>query len=326
MAEPKFSTGLWVLGKTADRFASGGYGPEVSVEEMIERATRVEGAQAVEVHQTDFDSITVDKLKKLLKDGNLLCSNVNTNVWSDPKFKHGAFTNRDPKIRADALAEARKSVDLAREIGSPGAALWLGADGFDYPFQVDYTTQWDLEVSGVREIGEYAAPDIKVGVEYKLKEPRTHMTIGSVGKALALSLEVGLDNVGVTIDFGHALMSRENPGESVAYLNRRGKLFNVHLNDAYGEWDDDMIAGVINFWETLEFLYYCKETNYQGWFALDMFPYREDGVEAATMAIKNTKATWELLDKLDVAALKKAQETMDAIATQNVVRKVIFSD
>ncbi|OPX31434.1 MAG: hypothetical protein B1H40_04020 [Candidatus Latescibacteria bacterium 4484_181] len=64
------------------------------------------------------------------------------------------------------------------------------------------------------------------------------MSIGSVGKALSICLELGMENVGVVIDFGHALMSRENPGESVAYLARHRKLFNVHFNDAYGEWDE----------------------------------------------------------------------------------------
>jgi xylose isomerase len=326
MAEPKFASGLWVLGQTADRFCSGGYGPKVSLEEQIRRAAQVRGLQGIEVHQTDFDEMTYDRFKQLLKETKLVCTNVNTNVWSSAKWKHGAFTHRDPGLRKEAVAEGKRSVEAARAIGAPGAGLWLGADGYDYPFQVDYAKHWDYLIEGIGDVAQFAQPDIKIGVEYKLKEPRTHMSIGDVGKALWLCQEIGADNLGVVIDFGHALMSREMPGDSMALLARKRKLFNVHFNDAYREWDDDMVPGTVHFWETLEFLWYCRRTEYDGWFGLDMFPYREDGVKAADMALRNLRAMWKLLDRISPAELERAQQTMDALAAQEVVRKVIFQD
>jgi xylose isomerase len=325
MASPKFASGLWVFGGCVDRFCAGGYKPKNTIREQIELASKVKLLKGVEAHQSDFDTITPRELKRLLADTGLACTLVNTEVWGSPKWMHGAFTHRSAKTRREAIAQAKRSVDCARAINCPGIGLWLGADGFDYPFQVDYRLHWEYLVEGIREVAEYAQPDITCGIEYKLKEPRTHMTIGDVGKALWLAEEVGLANVGVAVDFGHALMSRESPADSVCLLARKKKLFNVHFNDAYREWDDDMIVGVVHFWETLEFLYYCKLTGYDGWFGLDMFPYREDGVKAADMALRNLRAMWRMLDKIDEKALVKAQRTMDAVATQEVVRKVIFS-
>ena len=324
MEGPKFSAGLWVFGGCADRFCRQGYTKPLSLEEQIEVAAQAEGVEAIECHQADFDTIAIARFNELLEERGLICTNVNTDVWSDPKWKWGAYTNRDPKLRQAAIDEGKRAVDIARQIGAPSIGQWLGSDGFDYPFQVDYTEQWELIIDGLRQVAEHAAPDIKVGIEYKLKEPRTHMTIGSVGKTMSIILELGMENVGGVIDFGHALMSGENPGESVAYLARHGKLFNVHFNDAYGHWDDDMIPGTIHFWETLEFLYYCKRTGYDGYFGLDMFPYREDGARAAEMAIANIKALWKLLGKLDVEALLGAQRTMDALASQEIVRKMML--
>ena len=321
---PKFSVGLWALDGTSDRFCRQGYSESLPLKELIQNAAKVPGCRAVECHQTDFNNVSVKQYVKIMSDNGLVTSNVNTNVWADAVFKHGAFTHRDKSIRTRALDEGKRSVDIAREIGSPGAALWLGSDGSDYPFQVDFTEQWDLIVDGIGQMGEYAAPDIRIGVEYKLKEPRNHMTIGSMGKALVICLELGMDNVGVTVDFGHALMSKESPAESVACLARHGKLFNVHFNDAYREWDDDMIPGTVHVWETLEFLYYCRKTGYDGWYGLDMFPYREDGLAACTMAIKNLRDMLKLVDKLNESALRRAQRSMDAIASQKVVRRMIY--
>jgi len=55
-----------------------------------------------------------------------------------------------------------------------------------------------------------------------------------------------------------------------------------------------------------------------------MYPYREDGVKSAIMAIRNIKAIWKLCDRIDKRELAKAQETMDAIETQEVVRKSMY--
>ncbi|MGB9877125.1 MAG: sugar phosphate isomerase/epimerase family protein [bacterium] len=322
--ELKLGAGLWVFGNTMDRFCTKGYKEPIGVMEMLELAGKVKGLKGIEVHQSDFEEVSVEEFKKKLQDLGLVVSVVNVNVWGSGKWKYGAFTHRDPKLRREAIDEAKKAVDYARQLGAPSAGLWLGSDGFDYPFQVDYITHWNLLIDGIREVAEYAAPDIKVGIEYKLKEPRTHMSISDAGKALAIVLALEMENVGVVIDFGHALMSGENPADSVAFLARYGKLFNVHFNDAYGLWDDDMIVGSIRVWETIEFLLYCKLTNYQGWLTLDMFPYREDAVAAADMALRNIEAMWELVNKIDIEELKRAQETMDAVETQKVIRKLIF--
>ena len=321
---PKFSAGLWVLAQTADRFCVSGYGPKVPLDEQIKIAGKLDGVDGVECHGSDFDDFEVQRYVDLVAEQGLVTTNVNTNVWGTAKYGLGAFTHRDPKIRSHAIDEGKRSCALARELGAPSMALWLGADGFDYPFQIDYPTHWDLLIDGIRQVAEEAAPDLKVGIEYKLKEPRTHVTVSTVGACLAILLELNLPHVGGTIDFGHALMAQESPAESVCLLQRYDKLFNGHFNDAWGYWDDDMIPGTVHFWTTLEFLYYCRKMDYQGWFGLDMFPYREDGGQAAQMAVDNVQAMWAKLAELDTAALEAAQETMGAIETQQVIRKLIF--
>jgi len=323
MVECRIATGLWCLGQTADRFLPTGYSDPAGIEELIKRAGQVDGIDGVELHwDADFQGISFDEMRDMLKEQDLVCSNMNVSTFSYAKWKHGALTNRDPGLRKEALELAIGAVTAAREMGC-GLGLWLGVDGYDYPFQVDYRRHWELIIEGIRTIAQ-VDPTVDIGIEYKLKEPRNHLVVGTVGKALYICQEVGLSNVGVALDFGHALMSRENPADSVALLARSGKLFNIHFNDAYREWDDDMIPGTVNLWETIEYLYYLKLTEYRRWIGLDIFPYRENQVEACQMAVDNIKAMMRLAEEIDREALDRAQETMDAVATQKVVRGIVF--
>jgi xylose isomerase len=322
--KPKFSSGLWVFGGCLDRFCPKGYSELRGVEEQIELASRVDGLEGIECTHTDFLQISSGRFMDLIREKGLVCTHVNTNVFGDAKWKYGAFSSSRKEVRESAISEGKKAVDLARELGCRSVGLWLGSDGFDYPFQVDYREHWKNLILSIKEITEYASPDVKVGLEYKLKEPRTHMSISDAGKALSICMEIGAKNLGVIIDFGHALMCGENAASSLVFLVRNGKLFNVHFNDCYRTWDDDMVVGSVNFWETLEFLYYCVLCEYDGWFGLDMFPYREDPVRAAELSIKNIKMLLEIAGRIDRKKLEEAQSTLDAIPSHEIVREAVF--
>ncbi len=43
----------------------------------------------------------------------------------------------------------KRGVDAARAMGADLMTLWLGQDGFDYNFQLDYAEAWDLEIAGI---------------------------------------------------------------------------------------------------------------------------------------------------------------------------------
>ena len=124
------------------------------------------------------------------------------------------------------------------------------------------------------------------------------MTIGAVGKSLYLARECG-NNVGVVIDCGHSLMAKEKQAESVVLLSMHNKLFNVHMNDAYGDWDDDMIAVSVHLHESLGFMYYLEVMKYDGWIGLNIFPFRMDRRTAVDLCIKNLRSIEKILDRLD---------------------------
>lgn len=319
-----FSCGAWAFTSGADRFVTSGYSTGVSILEQIKQASTVPKLGAVEIqYPAQFEGVSPSKVKAFCDDLGMKVSCILVNNFSDPIYQFGAFTSGETQVRNRAITEAKEAADVAAEMGAM-LGLWPGQDGYDYPFQGDYRLLWEREISAIKEIASYN-PAIKISVEYKLKEPRCKMLIGSIGKALMMAGEIGLPNVGITIDTGHALMGKETPAESVVLAARKQKLFGVHFNDNYCEWDDDLIVGSLNVWQNLEFLYWVKQMKYSGYITLDIFPNREGGVSAASMSIRNIQAMEKMLERFDWAELSKAQETMRANETLEIVRPAVYS-
>jgi len=324
MERPKFSTTLGPFGSCGDRFCLNGYRESHPIEERIKLASRIEGLDGIELHYPKmFKEMSVNRVRDLLQQENLKCSIVLVTVWNEMKWGKGALTNPDSKIRAQAIEVIKEGMDVAKEVGASKINLWLGQDGFDYPFQVDYQLLWNRLIEGLKECAKHD-PEVQICLEYKLKEPRSHIVIPTVGKALYIIEKVGFDNVGVNLDFGHAMMAFENPAESAVLLHNENKLFHLHFNDNYREFDWDMIVGSVHFWELLEFLFWLQEINYQGWYSLDIFPYREDPIEACEISIKNIKSILKLLGKLDKEKIKQALKTHNYLQISSLVRQVIY--
>ncbi len=71
-----------------------------------------------------------------------------------------------------------------------------------------------------------------------------------------------------------------------------GRLFYIHFNDNNRGADWDMLPGSVNYWETLEALYYMREIGWDGWVAYDVFTRNGDNGEAIA-------ATFEIMENLE---------------------------
>lgn len=317
--EVKYGIGLWLFGSLSDRFTT--YHPSKRLEEKVFAASQVKGAQGLEViYPAEFGYDELDMFKSLLKEHKLEVSGIIVDLFTQLKWVYGSLTSRDDRLRREAIELSIQTVDVAKALGCKTVTLWLGHDGYDYVFQANYNKMWDYLVQGIREIAKHD-PNTRISIEYKPKEPRTHSFIATVGKAILLANEVGLKNVGVTLDIGHALYSGENPAESLVLLHRYGKLFHIHFNDNYRDWDHDLIPGAVNIWDTLEFLYWLRKIDYEGWISLDIYPNREDVKKACERSIENIKFMFRLLDRIGEDYLDKCIEHGDAIDIAAILTK-----
>lgn len=321
----KFSVILSNVGSMADRFVPDGYGQPYTIAQLFERVSNIPQVTGVELVGTwHVREDNVKELKAYLDHYGLKLASIIPDHFGKAYWKHGSFSARNPEVRRRAVEHAKEMMDVASELGGNLISLWPGQDGYDYLFQSDYLQAHDWIVEGIREVCRHR-PDVRVALEYKLKEPRTHSYISTAAAALLIVQEVGTDNCGVTIDFGHSLNAYETPAETVALLKRHGnKLFHIHMNDNYRYWDDDMIVGSVHTIETLEFFYWLKRTGYDGWYSIDQYPYREDSLGAVTQGVNAMEAFARLTDQLPEDRLEQLLATGDAVQTTAFLRELLL--
>lgn len=300
-----------ILGRYSDRFTE--YQPSRTLRERLEATAGIDGATGVElVYPPDFDY--PEMTAALVSEFDLKVAAVNLNVKADPVWRYGSFTNPDAEIRSRAVADLKTSMDLAAELGANLVTMCPLIDGWDYNFQADYQRQWQWLIEGLTSAAEYRS-DVRVSIEYKAFEARQSIIVPNMATTLHLCDRIGLDNVGVTMDVGHALIAGETPAMSAVMANEAGRLFYVHFNDNDRRWDWDMVPGAVNIWDMVETIFYLDRMGWDGWFSYDVFTKHGDPVEAFDATIQSIDALVALVRKLDPARLQELIETSSPAKT-----------
>ncbi len=283
-----------ILGRYADRFTE--YQPGMGLADRLAAAAGIDGATGVElVYPPDFEDVA--KTKELLATHGLKVAAVNLNIKSAPIWRNGSFTNPDPAVRARAVEDLKTAMDLAADLGAYMVTTCPLIDGWDYNFQADYERQWNWMVEGIREAASHRS-DVRVSIEYKPMEARNWIVTPNMGTTLHLCDRVGLPNVGVTMDVGHALIAGETPAQSAVMAHTAGRLFYVHFNDNNRAWDWDMVPGAVNLWDMVETLFYLDRMGWEGWFSYDVFTRHGDPVEAFDATVRSMEGIAAILEKL----------------------------
>jgi xylose isomerase len=312
-----------MFGQFIDRYATDAYGPPVGTLEIIERAGRVGDLVALDLNYPfDGPDVTLDQVRSALDRAHLRATAL-TPVIVSRRFRAGSFTHPDAAVRRAAIDLVNRAAEATQALGADYVKLWPGQDGFDYPFQADYMRLWEYSVAGVREVAA-ANPSLQFAIEYKHKEPRTHMFFSSAARTLLAIEDMGVENVGLVVDLGHSIYAKETPAEVVQLVSRRGKLVSVELNDNWREWDDDLAVGSVHLIETLEFLEALRTIGWEKPLLLDQFPFREDPVEAGRASIRTIRRLSALLDRLDGAVLAAARDRQDALAAQRIAQALLL--
>jgi len=289
----------------------------------VKRAATVRGLSAIDFNYPDhLAGESGPAIVKRAEDAGLALNGFAMRYYGDPAYKAGAFTHPDQKVRRAAIDLTRRGIDALAAAGGNLMTLWLGQDGFDYPFQCDYAELWALEVEGIREVAAHN-PSVDISIEYKPNEPRAFSLLGNVGTTLLAITEAGSPNLGVTLDFAHLLYAGEQPAFAAALVARQTRLLGVHLNDGYGRRDDGLMAAAVHPVQTLELLREIRRIGYRGAIYFDTFPDATglDPVaecEANIAAVTAMLATVEELDRAN--QLGEALSRQDPVAAQGIVR------
>ena len=322
---PRFSTRLNSFASRAD-LAWPGLSGKPSVLQLVQRAARVSGLTDLDLNYPDHVAEAPAGLAAKIRDTGLAINGFAMRYYANPAFRMGAFTNPDSAVRRQAIDLTKAGIDATREAGANLMTLWLGQDGFDYSFQVDYPTIWQYELDGIREAAAHD-PDCYISIEYKPNEPRAYALMPDCATTLLAIREVGLTNLGVTLDFAHVLYADEQPAFAAALIARHSRLLGVHLNDGYGKRDDGLMVGAVHTLKTIELLRQIRRDGYEGALYFDTFPDLTglDPVHECEINIATVKQMLDAVDRLDADnRLSPAIAAQDAVSTQAVVQEAIF--
>lgn len=266
-----------------------------------------------------FERYSVAQVGEMLRKNGLKLSAINLRFRDE--FLSGVFTHPDSGIQKKAVDLCIEAGEVCKELDGTQMILWLSYDGYDYPFQIDYSQAWNRIKDAVQCVCR--AVDIPVSIEYKPYEERVHTFMDSYASTLLLVQQTGCENLGVTIDVAHMLMKKEAPAMAAALLLQQQKLFTVHLNDSEGSTDDGLMIGAVHPFKILELFYYLKKYTYDGIIYFDTFPKREDAVRETTMNLAICHKMESLIDSMGLEKLGDIVKSQDAVAVMEMLHNCL---
>jgi xylose isomerase len=320
MDTPKLSLITSFVSRTTDRFHT--YNEPKTLEQRFEIVSRMSGMAGVEcIHP--YETGTAAEFKTLLAKYRLTPAAINVNVKAEPEFRNGGLTSLDSAIRAKAVQFIKDAKDFAAAVGADKVTCCPLGDGYEFAFQCDYAQMWKFLIATFSEAADYRR-EIPLFIEYKPSETRGRCFLDTASKTLCLLNDIGIKEMGVTLDYGHSKYGQENPAEVVALLAQSRFPYYVHINDNNGKWDWDYMAASHNFLDYAEFLFYLQEFGYRDFLTTDASPTRWDIVGFFDANTRLTQKIWALLRSLDREEFRALLHGGDFLKTWKFIETNIF--
>lgn len=320
---PKCALITAFVGRTKDRFHE--YNEQKTLEEKLETVSRMDGITGVECifpYETR-EAGDASGFRKLLRKYKLAPAAINVNVKAEPEFRDGGLTSPVGAVRRKAVQFIKDAKDYAAAAGADKVTCCPLADGYEFAFQSDYGRAWKWLVETFGEAGDYRR-EIPLFIEYKPSETRGRCFLDTSSKTLCLLNDIGIAEMGVTLDFGHSKYGQETPAEAVSQLANSRFPYYIHINDNNAKWDWDYMAASHNFLEYVEFLYYLQEAGYRDFLTADASPTRWDIVEFFDANTRLTRKIWAMLKTVDRVEFRRLVRGGDYMKTWRFIEENIF--
>ncbi|WEK53668.1 MAG: xylose isomerase [Candidatus Cohnella colombiensis] len=204
-----------------------------------------EGATLAETNKN------LDVIVAMLKDyqkstGKKLLWNT-VNLFTNPRYVHGASTTNNAEVFAYAAATLKKGLEVGKELGAENYVFWGGREGYESLLNTDLKLELDnlgrflnMAVDYAKEIGF----DAQFLIEPKPKEPSKHQYDFDVQTAMSFLQNYGLkDKFKFNIEANHATLAGHTFEHELRFARINGMLGSIDANQG------DMLLG----WDTDEF-------------------------------------------------------------------------
>jgi len=167
------------------------------------------------------------------------------NLFSNPRYMHGAATSPNGDAFAFAAAQVKKALEVTKELGGEGYVFWGGREGYQSIWNTDMKRELDNLARFMHMAVDYAKEIGFTGQFYfepKPKEPTKHQYDFDAAACINFLRAYGLaDHVKLNIETNHATLAGHNVEHELEYAGYQGFLGSVDANtgDLLLGWDTD---------------------------------------------------------------------------------------
>ena len=167
------------------------------------------------------------------------------NLFSHPRYMHGAATSPNADVFAYAGAQVKKALEVTYELGGENYVFWGGREGYMCSYNTDMKRELDHLARFMHMAHEHAKSIGFKGqflFEPKPKEPTKHQYDFDAAACLNFLRQYGLmDVVKLNIETNHATLAGHSMMHELEYASIQGVLGSIDANtgDLLLGWDTD---------------------------------------------------------------------------------------
>jgi xylose isomerase len=189
--------------------------------------------------------VIVDMMKQYMKTSKVKLLWNTANMFTNPRFVHGAATSNNADVFAYAAAQVKKGLEVGKELGSENYVFWGGREGYESLLNTDMKLELDnlarffhMAIDYANEIG-YKGQFL---IEPKPKEPSKHQYDFDAATTIAFLRTYGLqDSFKLNIEANHATLAGHTFEHELRVSRMNGMLGSIDANqgDLLLGWDTD---------------------------------------------------------------------------------------
>jgi xylose isomerase len=189
--------------------------------------------------------IIVEMIKDYMKTSKTKLLWNTANMFTNPRYVHGAATSPNADVFAYSAAKVKKGLEVAKELGAENYVFWGGREGYETLLNTDMKLEQDnlarffhMAVAYAKEIGL----NVPFLIEPKPKEPTKHQYDFDVATGLAFLQKYDLtDYFKFNIEANHATLAGHTFEHELRTARINGMLGSVDANqgDTLLGWDTD---------------------------------------------------------------------------------------
>jgi xylose isomerase len=167
------------------------------------------------------------------------------NLFSNPRFVHGASTSCNADVFAFAAAQVKKALEVTQELGGAGYVFWGGREGYSTLWNTNMKRELDHLAKFLHMAADYKK---KIGfkgqfyIEPKPKEPTKHQYDSDAAACLNFLREYNLiGDLKLNLETNHATLAGHSMQHELEVAGSAGALGSVDANtgDELIGWDTD---------------------------------------------------------------------------------------